>query len=171
MLDRLITKSADRPDHLYPEVALAAEQIYGGREACGSHRSHLQREQRPARWRDRLLAIVDPAEASRHQITQSTGLAPLPLAAMSHARSQDAAALQIADIMAGVCAEVLRSEARGRSLSEWVMRLTQLGIGDLVGHMVWREQTSPRTTALNARGAAERSGPPRTRSRVNARVV
>lgn len=54
-----------------------------------------------ARWQERFLSIADPAEAARYQITESTELPPLPLAAMDPARSHDAPGLQVADMLAG----------------------------------------------------------------------
>jgi hypothetical protein len=143
LLDRLIARIGGRADHLYPEVALAAEQIYWWGDKLSASIDVVYDESKVlARWQARFLSIADPAEAARYRITESTDLGPLPLAAMEPARSHDAPGLQVADTLAGACAEVLRCEARGETPSDWVAELERAGVRKFVGHMVWREVES-----------------------------
>lgn len=95
------------------------------------------------RWRDHLLSLADPATAQRYQITPSTGFHALPLAAMDAARSHDSSQLQIADIFAGACAEILRTSARGEEPSDRVQRLAGAGVLEYVDHYVWRVPDLP----------------------------
>lgn len=133
-------------DTLYPEVSLAYEQILWWGAHLGEPLELRYDESKVlGRWRERLLSLTDPEVAGTYEITPSVGLKTLPLVAVDPAQSHDTKQLQIADVFAGACAEVLRTNARGEDPSAWVLRLEDCGVLSYVGHWVWGAQRIPPT--------------------------
>jgi hypothetical protein len=138
VLGRLVSGGVEQPDHLYPEVALACEQIYWwGKKLSAPIEVFYDENKVLGRWRERLLGMADLAGGVPYQITASRHVDALPLAGMAPARSHETAALQVADTLAGATAEVLRADARGGTPSTWVQRLREIGVADFVLHWVW----------------------------------
>lgn len=87
------------------------------------------------RWSERLLALADPSMAAAHNITASNPMPVLP--GLQSASSHDTPAVQIADVIAGGCAEMLRTLALGVPFNAWQLELREVRPLRLVQHFVW----------------------------------
>jgi hypothetical protein len=89
------------------------------------------------RCKDRVLALTDPVVAAQYVVTPTNGLPPLRIAGLAPATSRNSPAVQIADVLAGAVADLLRAIVGGVELSEWQLRLREARVLRFVDHYVW----------------------------------
>jgi hypothetical protein len=87
--------------------------------------------------REQLLKFSDPAEASKFDISESAPLLPLKLAEMRPRVSQDAPAIQIADVLAGACRVWLTATLGLPVDDRFVAAIEETGAARFIKHWVW----------------------------------
>jgi len=153
LLDRLTTgPSHQSSDALDPALTAAYEQVAWWGERLGPLRLVHDESKLIGRWRDRLLALADPAVVESHRLTASVVPDPLPLAALHTAASHDTPAIQVADVVAGAAADILRAAARAEELDEWRLRLREARVLRFLDHLVWWAPGTRLREELEAQG-------------------
>jgi hypothetical protein len=81
--------------------------------------------------------LSDPAVAAEYTATPTNRMSALPVAGLAPAISQDSPAVQVADLLAGACADVLRGRMLGTPPTAWQLRLRQARVLRFIDHLVW----------------------------------
>lgn len=100
------------------------------------------------RWAERLLSLSDSQVAKEYQATPTNRAPVLPLAGLQPASSHDVPAVQVADLIAGVCADLLTTLVLGRQLTDWHQRLREARI------LRFSTTSSGRTTSWSLRSSS-----------------
>lgn len=123
LLDLYASTPGVPADALDPHVAAVTEHVLHWGQTLGPIELVYDRSKVMERWASRLLALADPEVAARHDVTPSVRMPTLPLAALVPITSHDSPAVQVADMLAGATADVLRALASDKPLSAWQRRL------------------------------------------------
>lgn len=124
-------------DALDPALTSAYEQASWWGEKLGRVRIVHDESKMIGRWRARLLEFSDPGTAEQYRITDSVVPPPLRLVGLDTAISHDSPAIQVADVVAGACADVLRAAASSKKPTEWGLHLREAKVLRFVDHLVW----------------------------------
>jgi hypothetical protein len=124
-------------DALDPALTAMVEQTISWGQRLGPFLLVYDENKLVGRWTQRLLAMSDPQVAADHNVTPSNKMPVLPLAGLSPATSYDSPAVQVADCLAGACADVLRSRVLGDDPTDWRLALRQARVLRFVDHITW----------------------------------
>ena len=132
----------DPADALDPALAATVEQARWWGTRLGPFLLVYDESKLVGRWSARLLALSDPAVAAEYAVTPTNRMPALPLAGLAPAISQDSPAVQVADLLAGACADVLRGRMLQTTPTAWHLRLRQARVLRFVDHLVWPGDTA-----------------------------
>lgn len=131
-------KVGDEPaDALDPALSSTVEQAMWWADRLGPFELIYDESKLVSRWSERILALTDPEIAAAHKVTASTPAPYLQLVALTPARSEDTPAVQVADVLAGACAELLRGLVLGTAPTVWTLRLRAARVLRFIDHLVW----------------------------------
>ncbi|HEV7774882.1 MAG TPA: DUF3800 domain-containing protein [Conexibacter sp.] len=155
VLLRLYARAPEEPsDFLDPHVAAVTEHILHWGEVLGPIELVYDSTKIMNRWSSRLLALSDPVVAARHDVTPTVPMPTLPLARLTPVTSHDSPAVQVADLLAGATADVLRALANEKPLDAWQQQLGErrvLRFLDLE-HTVWPPSDPALQSEIKAQG-------------------
>ena len=125
------------PDALDPALAATVEHAnyWGGR--LGPFSMVYASSTVVDRWSTRLLAMADPEIAAMHNVSPSHQMPVLKLRDLRAAESVHSPAIQIADVLAGASAELLRALINGDEFSAWQEQLRDARIFRWLKHPAW----------------------------------
>jgi hypothetical protein len=124
-------------DALDPAVTSVFEQTVWWGDRLGPFLLKYDDSKVVERWTQRLIAMSDPAAAAAHSVTPSHPMPVLPLAGLAPSKSHDTPAVQIADVLAGACADVLRGRVLAGDGTDWQLALREARVLRFVDHMTW----------------------------------
>lgn len=124
-------------DALDPALSAAVEQVRWWGERLGPFLLVYDESRLMGRWSARLQALSDPAVAAEYVVTPTNRMSALALAGLAPATSHDSPQVQVADVVAGAVADLLRAVVRDGDLGEWHLKLRAAKVLRFVDHFVW----------------------------------